>query len=507
MRLLNTDVLYEWLRDKDIDVSHHARGLGHEFSGYRYLTEKEEEDPSILYICPSETRLTAKSSAAFYCGDWSSEELPGETDYFLCRSIPERVLINLLETVFSEFRMTEEKVRIAQASASPLFGLCEAAVDYFQTLCYYHDEHFFLRAYDRRVPIDDDPAFVYSAQYKSYLQSPAILDELRINPEFQNTFKAEGPRLWVDPMTDQRCVYVNQFHANRYMGRLIILKDAMTPGTAHAAEYFSAAFHGAVSEELISGSAKGDPLAFLLRSYAEKESIRDQMISDAAASSGWPLTGRYVCGMIRFYKNQVNQYMIFGICASIQDIIPGCRMHCRGNRIYLLINLLVSGFTPADIRMKMSEQIRESLLKAALSDPFEALTDFPLYMQQASACLDYMNESNRTDWFCEYRQIAIQLWLHKGTGFLPEEVLIAPGLKKLQLYDQKYGTSLYETLETYIKKERKPVAASHALHIHRTSLPARREKIIEITGYDLDSPGTRLHLLMSFSLLRENGKI
>ena len=506
MHLLNTDVLLERFLKENIPVSHHESGLGHELSGFRYLAENEEEDPSFLYICPAEMHLTARSAASFCCGDWSEEELPANTEYFLCRSIPERELINLLERIFSEHRSIEERVHIAEASASPLFELCEAAVDYFHAVCYYHDEHFFLRAYDRRKPPEGDPAFVYSAQYKSYMQSPAILDELRVNPFYQQTFKKEGPQLWIDSLTGNRCIYVNQFHTNRYLGRLIITVDDITPGIAHAAEYFSAAFHSAVAGEFISGTSASDPMSFLLRSYVEKESIPDQMISDAASAVGWPMNGRYICGMIRFYKNQVNNYMIFGICTSIQNIIPGCRMHYRGNRIFLLINLSVSGFSPADIRMKVSEQIRESLLKAALSDPFRELNDFPLYMQQASACLDYMNETNMTDWFCEYRQIAIPLWMHKGTAALPEDLLIAAGLKELMRYDSENSTSLYKTLEAYLVNERKPVLTSQALHIHRSSLPARLEKITEITGYNLNSPKTRLHLLMSFALMKERGK-
>ncbi len=503
MHLLNTDVLYEKLSENNVPVRFHREGLGQECLHFRYLSEEEEEDPYCLYICPSEEHLTAKTSAAIYCGPWNEEELPAETEYFLCGDISERQLVNLLGRIFEECTGIEERIRLAQTSASPLFEICEAAVDYFHADCYLHDEHFFLRAYDRRAGIDAKPEFIYSGQYKSYMQAPAILDELRVNPEYRRTFKTKGPQLWVDSLTGNRCVYENQFHLDLYLGRFIIQLDNLTPGIANAVEFFSTALRGSISQEMVFGNSPADPISYLIRSFAENENITPKMTTAAASSAGWPLFGRYICGMIRFYKNQVNNYMLFGISASIQDIIPGCRMYSRGNRIYMIINLEVAGLKPADIRMRMSEQIRESLLKAALSDAFQDLSDFPMYMQQANACLDYMNETNMTDWFCEFRQIAIPFWLRKGTNVIPDDAIIAAGLRKLQQYDAENDSFLYKTLEAYIINERSPVITSRVLHIHRSSLPHRLEKIKEITGYNLNSAKTRLHLLMSFALLKE----
>ena len=502
MHLLNRHVLYETLQEKGINVRHHRKGVEKDYTGCRYLTENTVEDPEYLYICPYENRLTAKSSDALYCGPWKEEDLPSDTDYFLCKDLPERQLVNLMEEVFSEYRSMEERVRLAQASVSPLFELCEAIAAYFHVAVFFHDEHFLLRAYDRRLDLDDHPAFVYSSQYKTYVQAPSVLDDFRVNPEYRRTLKTQGVQFWVDPTSDHCCIYANQFYMNRYLGRLIIEKESFTPGLAHAAEYFSSAIHSALSQELVSGTAT-DPISFLLRSYAEKEVITKEAAANAAASAGWPENGRYVASTIRFYKNQINAYMIYGICTSIQNILPGCRMYHRGNRIYMLINLEIGNLTPADIRMKLAEQIRESLLKASLSDTFHELSDFPMYMQQAVVCLDYIVENQKTEWFCEYRQVAASVWLRKGSGILPEDVLIAPGLRELQHFDSENGSALYETLKAYIVNERSPVATSKALHIHRSTLPHRLEKIQELTGYNLNSARTRLHLLMSFLYLNE----
>ena len=291
---------------------------------------------------------------------------------------------------------------------------------------------------------------------------------------------------------------------NRYLGRFIIELEVFTPGLSHAAEFFSSAMNSAISRELLSGTAGSDPIASLLKNFADNERITREMTAESALLAGWPSRGRFACAMIRFYQNQINKFMIYGICNSIRTILPGCRLYHRGNRIYLLINLEIGSLTPADVRMKLSEQIRESLLKAALSDTFRELSAFPKYMQQAVACLDYMIENSMTDWFCEYRQVAIPYWLRKGADTLPADSLIAAGLLDLKRYDEENSTSLFKTLEAYLVNERSPVLTSKALHIHRSTLPHRLEKITELTGYNLNSPKTRLHLLMSFMYLKEN---
>ena len=506
MHLINTDVLYEKFSVMDIPVYFRRKGIPHELKGYRFYSEGMEEDPSYLYICPFEDQQFTQKAAAIYCGSWpihELQEMPDLPEFFVSPSVPERRLINILEEIFEDARGIEEKVRLAQISASPLFEICEAAVDWFHADCFIHDDQFFIRAYDRRIDIASNPEFVYSRQYKAYIQAPEILNDFRVDPAYERTLKKTGLQLWVDTTTDVRCLYINQFRYNEYLGRMIIRLTELTAGFSYAAEYFNQAIITALSAESVSGSAVADPLSHLLQNFAENEAVTEKLTTDAAEAAGWPLTGRFLCGMIRFYKNQLNTYMIRSVCLSIREKIPGCSLHYSGNRIYILVNINASRLSASDIRMKMAEQIRESLLKAALSDPFSSLKDFPLYMQQANACLDYMVQTNMTDWFCEFRQIAVPFWLRNGASALSEDAVIAAGLRELQQFDRENDTDLYDTLKVYLVSERNVTLTSQVLHIHRSTLPHRLERIREITGYNLNSAKTRLHLLMSFALLRD----
>lgn len=81
-----------------------------------------------------------------------------------------------------------------------------------------------------------------------------------------------------------------------------------------------------------------------------------------------------------------------------------------------------------------------------------------------------------------------------------------PALAFLRDYDEKNHTDFYETLKVYLEQERSYAATSKALNLHRNTLLYRVERIGELTGLELDSPETRLHLRISFAMEDVAGK-
>ena len=327
-----------------------------------------------------------------------------------------------------------------------------------------------------------------------------MLNDLRINSEFQPTLHAKGANQWIDPITEATCIYQNQFYYEQYRGRFLVLQDYFSRGTAHAVEYFSFAIERILASEAWSNFSITDPISNLLKRYVEDKSVPESTIALAATEKGWHMHGRYLGGMIRFYQNELNQHMVWQICNSIFDMLPHCALYNQGNSIYLLIDMKKSRLNTSDIRVQMSKLVRESLLKVAISDEFSELGTFPVYLQQTEACLDYMLESGSTDWFCEFHQVVLPYWLHNGTGQIPVTALTAPEITKLKEYDALYGTDLLNTLKVYIENDRSLIDTSRVLQIHRTTVPHRLEKIRELTGLDLDNKYSRLHLFMSFAV-------
>lgn len=75
---------------------------------------------------------------------------------------------------------------------------------------------------------------------------------------------------------------------------------------------------------------------------------------------------------------------------------------------------------------------------------------------------------------------------------------IPPALGILKEYDRKNGTSLFETLETYIHCQYNATKTASALFIHRNSLSYRMEKIEELTRIDYNDTNQLFHLAVGF---------
>ena len=503
MQLLNTDILYEDLLEDGFSVSLHRCGQARPLRGYRFYMPGETADPSLLYICPANEPSAAPdpewAGTVLYCGDWETAALPAESLWYLCPGGNVRELINFLEELFSRYRSTDAAMELAMVSSGTLDRICAIASDYFGVFCFVHDEQFCLIGYDRRL----DPAYLdgfeYAEEYGCYIQASSILNDFRTNPEYQRTLHTGGCQLWVDPTSDERCLYMNLFLSGHYHGRFLVTVKELTAGRTAAVEYFGQALLEALTTEPLAAISQGNLITRLLRRCAAGEPLSEQSLAAVERKAGWPLHGSYVCGLVRLYDNQLNNYLLRSVCSGILDKVPGSALYASENHIYVLVNLQIAQLRPSDIRVNMSELIRESLLKAGLSDEFETLRDFPVFMAQASACLDYMEQAQMTDWFGEFRQIAVPFWLRNGAAHLDGRALTARAIRLLQRYDALNETDLCETLKVYLSNERNATVTSTLLRIHRSTLPHRLARIEEITGINLEEAGTRLHLLMSFA--------
>lgn len=85
-----------------------------------------------------------------------------------------------------------------------------------------------------------------------------------------------------------------------------------------------------------------------------------------------------------------------------------------------------------------------------------------------------------------------------------KKLLLHPLLKELAEYDRRYGSSLYETLFVYLKNERGITKTSNEMHLHRSTLLHRIERIESLAANRLEDPDERMQILLSYYL--ENTK-
>lgn len=84
--------------------------------------------------------------------------------------------------------------------------------------------------------------------------------------------------------------------------------------------------------------------------------------------------------------------------------------------------------------------------------------------------------------------------------------LYHPAIRTLLQYDRKEGTELVKSVCVYMKHRYNVTQAAQALFIHRTTLLFRLQRIEILTGLNWESWEDRIHLAVTFELMRRNGE-
>ena len=79
--------------------------------------------------------------------------------------------------------------------------------------------------------------------------------------------------------------------------------------------------------------------------------------------------------------------------------------------------------------------------------------------------------------------------------------LCHPALKYLQEYDKKNKSDYYNTLRVFIINDRNLVRSADKLYIHRNTLVYRVNRIVGLTGIDLNNYKVKNHLLLSYDIV------
>ena len=100
------------------------------------------------------------------------------------------------------------------------------------------------------------------------------------------------------------------------------------------------------------------------------------------------------------------------------------------------------------------------------------------------------------------------LWNSVAADYLIHElqsridpVLLHPAISVLRKHDRRYGAQLNLTLQTFLQSGCSYTETAKTLFIHRSTLVYRINKILELTGMNLDDFKERYYLETSYLLL------
>lgn len=173
------------------------------------------------------------------------------------------------------------------------------------------------------------------------------------------------------------------------------------------------------------------------------------------------------------------------------------------NKTIAALYRLTSEYEESDLLCRL-EQISVLLgCNIGYSDVFQGFSGIPNYYCQAEYALKTLRASDFDPKVCRYHDVAVSHILEMFRKAVPWRMSLSPQLRSLEDVQTRCGADLAETLRVYLLKERCVADTAEFLHIHRNTLIYRIHKIQEISGLDLEDANTRLRIMLSLELLRQ----
>ena len=149
--------------------------------------------------------------------------------------------------------------------------------------------------------------------------------------------------------------------------------------------------------------------------------------------------------------------------------------------------------------VELGREVERMGYYGGVSNAFSELTDIDQHLLQAEFAAARGRDEARALFF--FHDYALSYLLDACCAEMPVEAVMGQGLKNLRAYDQAKGSEHVHTLELYLRNECNVTRTAHDLHIHRSSLLKRLDKIKAMLDDDLEDPNHRLYYRLCLTLM------
>ena len=157
--------------------------------------------------------------------------------------------------------------------------------------------------------------------------------------------------------------------------------------------------------------------------------------------------------------------------------------------------------------VRLIDFLHKFKLRGALSRTFHLLEDIQEYYRQSLTALRIGMHMDFEKVIYAYDDYAIYHLAEVCSNYEELKLFCLPSLFVLMEYDAEKGTSLTQSLYYYLKNSRSIALSAEALHLKRSSMVYRLERIGQVMKVDIRDIKTLQHLDLSFILLEYEKKI
>ena len=197
----------------------------------------------------------------------------------------------------------------------------------------------------------------------------------------------------------------------------------------------------------------------------------------------------------RFIRRIENRYFKKTVGVELERIFPnGYPVHFKN-----YIGIMVQSISHEQLK-ELNNLVESEEINIGISWQFTDILDFRKYFYQAVSSIKQAQRLGVTNMILDYTDYSFYDLLFNYSGKVPLQNFCHPALQLLKDYDKVNNTQLYITLKTYLKCNRNLGITAEALFLHRNSVIYRINRIVDVTGIDLNNINTIYSLVDSYRI-------
>ncbi len=441
------------------------------------------ENSLLLCIGELESGILGKSANVF--------EFAPDTDAFL--------LFNAIQKIFDFYNQWDHKLYELSVDGN-VQEMLDDSFRIFHNPLILTSADYFIIAYSSIIDT--------RAELSSLVDSDAIFEynkEYREDEENQDYKEKQGAFYFPGYITGSKSLCVNLFDHDKYAYRLTMVEELVrfTHYEGALLERLGEYIQMALSKQLYVQADMGYRLDRILSEILVNGNPDAEVMNQWFSEFGWRPEHTYFCIALKLAALDLETMTVRFISSHIEKLLPhACAFPFEGY-IIIFVNLTRFGGDVEEALGNVIYFLRDSFLKAGVSNSFTRFQDLSHYYRQSVIALEVGNQKYPYKWIHRFDDIALEYLLDQCKGELPEPLICSRKILELKQYDEKHNTDYFHTLHVYVKNHLNAVQTAKLLFIHRSTFLYRMEKIREILHIDLNDYDTLLYVMITFRIMEE----
>ena len=403
-----------------------------------------------------------------------------------------------IQKIFMKFNLWNDELTKSVLDDISLEKICTLSIPVFENPILIHDENS-----EVLVSVNEMPGQVvcnYDIATGKRSLPIDIMNDFKVSEEYQNTLNTTGAHMFSEQQAGYRILYINLWYENSYLGRICVneLGRSILVGDFQLIEHLANIVLTSLRRGNMYISDKSPDLKQSFIEILEFNNTNEDVLTNRLAAFGWKIDDNYLCVRILLSERDYTTHAINYTCNQLRNMFPFFYTFLYKDCILIIVKPDNSNITKDEFFSKLAIFLREGLFKASISSLGHNFRFLSYYYKQTIAGFKIGSHENPMLWIYKFNDYILQYCLEQATSELTPIMLCEPNLLELYKYDQKHQTTFFETLRTYLSKERNIAHTATALFVHRSTLLYRLNKLETLLKLDLNKPEVRLHLLLSY---------